>query len=145
MLTRSEFESGWFELNERFKMPQGKFIQLVYEAVKKLDKKQWNGLVERIIGDAKTHPTISEIKIMVSGIAVKQEVVHECFSCDSTGIKTYRFEGFYDVTCRCHCANGNQYPSLPSRVPKHEIESVKDAYRAYLESEHNLLVKKVEQ
>jgi hypothetical protein len=130
VLSRQDFEKHWQALQERFRAPNGKLSLLVFNAVKTLNERQWGGLVDAVIGDAKTLPTVTEFKRMTLSYVINAEQTYPCDICHGAGITTFRvYVDFYDIAVRCTCLNGHKYPSIPSSVSKEYIDSVKAMYR----------------
>jgi hypothetical protein len=130
MLNRQQFEKHWNELQERFRVPSGKISFLIHKAVESLSENQWSQMVENIIGDAKTLPTVTEFKRMTLSYVINAEQTYPCDICHGAGITTFRvYVDFYDIAVRCTCLNGHKYPSIPASVSKEYIDSVKAMYR----------------
>jgi len=129
MLSRQDFERHWQALQDRFKAPTGKLSLLIFDAVKVLSERQWSQLVDNVIGDAKSLPTVTEFKRMTLSYVTTNEVTYPCELCDGAGMQVKRLLGhFYDVAIRCTCLNGRKYPMIPTDIPKEYVEKVKVLY-----------------
>lgn len=129
MLSRQDFERHWQALQDRFKAPTGKLSLLIFDAVKVLNERQWAQLVDNVIGDAKTIPTVTEFKRMTLSYVTSNEVTYPCELCDGAGMQVKRiWKNFYDVAIRCTCLNGRKYPMIPTDISKEYVEKVKVLY-----------------
>ncbi len=129
MLSRQDFERHWQSLQDRFKVPAGKLSLLIFDAVKVLSERQWAQLVDNVIGDAKTIPTVTEFKRMTLSYVTSNEITYPCELCDGAGMQVKRiWKSFYDVAIRCTCLNGRKYPMIPTGISKEYAESVKALY-----------------
>jgi hypothetical protein len=129
MLSRQDFEKHWQALQDRFKTPTGKLSLLIFDAVKILNERQWAQLVDNVIGDAKTIPTVTEFKRMTLTYVTSNEVTYPCELCDGAGMQIKRiWKNFYDIAIRCTCLNGRKYPMIPNEIPKDYVEKVKALY-----------------
>ena len=129
MLSRQDFERHFQPLQDRFKVPTGKLSLLIFDAVKVLNERQWAQLVDNVIGDAKTIPTVTEFKRMTLSYVTSNEITYPCELCDGAGMQVKRiWKSFYDIAIRCTCLNGRKYPMISTDIPKEYIEKVKALY-----------------
>ena len=129
MLSRQQFEKHWLDLQDRFKVQNGKLSFLIHKAVDSLTEQQWGQLVDQVIGDAKSLPTVTEFKRMTLSYITLKETVYPCELCDGAGIQVKRvWVDFYDIAVRCSCLNGRKYQMIPAEISKEYIDGVKKLY-----------------